>query len=168
LITETTFLIPGDVVSYLASYELSVSIRGNKVIVGVPRIGTVTVLYNLGTSLNISRINTLSSIDSTSIGRIVDWADDTTIAILVEDPYETSWSTTQIFFYDERSVTTASPIFSFPNNQQILGSRLLRPSFARFSITIGGNMAILTSNADILIIPNAPAGYASRWSDTTD
>ncbi|CAF1522483.1 unnamed protein product [Adineta steineri] len=166
--TETTFLIPGDVVSYLASYELSVSIRGNKVIVGVPRIATVTVLYNLGTSLNISRINTLSSIDSTSVGRIVDWADDTTIAILVEDPYETSWSTTQIFFYDERSVTTGSPIFSFPNNQQILGTRLLRPSFARFSITSKGNMAILTSNADILIIPNAPAGYASRWIDTTD
>jgi len=49
-----------------------------------------------------------------------------------------------------------------------MGSRLLRSSFARFSITIGGNMAIHTDNADILVIPVAFAGYAPRWIGTTD
>ena len=79
-----------------------------------------------------------------------------------------SWSKSQIFIYDENSVTLTSPLFTFPNNQQILGGRLSDPSFARFSITIGGNMAILTDNADILIIPVASAGYASIWIDTTE
>jgi hypothetical protein len=73
-----------------------------------------------------------------------------------------------VFFYDESSVTLTSPLFTFPNNQQILGARLLLPSFARFIITIKGNMAILTDNADVLIIPVASGGYASRWIDTTE
>ncbi|UJR22201.1 hypothetical protein I4U23_025265 [Adineta vaga] len=166
--SESTFLIPSDVTTYNYAYELSVGIRGNKVVVGVQRLATIAVLYKIGTVLNVSRIHVLSFIDSTSVGRVVDWADDTTLAVLVENPYDTVWSKTQIFFYDENYITMTSPIFSFPNNQQILGSRLSRPSFARFSITIQGNMAILTSSADILVIPNAAPGYASRWIDTTE
>ncbi|CAF1443955.1 unnamed protein product [Adineta ricciae] len=166
--TETTFLIPADVTTYNSAYELSVAIRGNKIVVGVQRLATVAVLYRIGAVLNVSRINVLSFIDSTSVGRVVDWADDTTLAILVQDPYDTVWSQTEIFFYNENSISLTSAIFSFPNNQQILGSRLSQPSFARFSITISGNMAILTSGADILIIPNAPPGYSSRWIDTND
>ena len=96
------------------------------------------------------------------------WAHDSTIAVLMLDPAETSWSQSQIFVYDLSSVTLTTPLFTFPNNQQILGTRLLNPVFARFGITATGNMAILTSDANILIVPVAPAGYASRWIDTTN
>ncbi|CAF0868671.1 unnamed protein product [Adineta steineri] len=160
---ESTFLIPSNVVSYNDLYELSVAIRGNKILIGILRLSSVVILQNYGSSLTINRMHILSFLSSNSVCRVVDWADDTTIAILVQDPFETSWSTTQIFFYRENSVTLTSPIFTFPNNQQIIGSRLSRPSFARFSITIKGNMAILTDKADILIIPLASAGYTSSW-----
>ncbi|CAF4964606.1 unnamed protein product, partial [Rotaria socialis] len=86
----------------------------------------------------------LSYPDATSFGRVVQWADDTSIAVLVDNPYVTPWSTSEIFVYSERSVTLTTPVFAFPNSQQILGSRLSSPSFSRFGITNGGNMAILT------------------------
>ncbi|CAF1322465.1 unnamed protein product [Adineta ricciae] len=60
-----------------------------------------------------------------------------------------------------------SPLFTFPNHQQVLGSRLSRPSFARFSITMNGNMAILTDKADVVIVPLSCAGFASQWIDIT-
>ncbi|CAF4751112.1 unnamed protein product [Rotaria sp. Silwood1] len=165
--SETTYFVPSNVVSYNELYELSVSIRSKKVLVGVHRLSTVVVLENLGSSLNVTHKHTLSYTYASSFGRVVDWADDTTIAVLVVDADATPWSKSQIFFYDEQSIMLTSPYFTFPNNQQILGSRLLRPSFARFGITSGGNMAILTDNADILIIPSASAGYTSTWIDTT-
>jgi hypothetical protein len=165
--SETTYLVPANVVSYNELYELSVAIRSHKVLIGVYRLSTVVILRNLGSSLNITNSYSLSYPDATTFGRVVNWADDTTIAILVDNAYETSWSTSEIFVYDENSVTLTSPIFNFPNNQQILGSRLSQPSFARFGITVNGNMAILTGHADILIIPVAPAGYTSIWVDTT-
>jgi hypothetical protein len=168
LTSETTYLVPSNVISYNELYELSVAIRGRKVLAGVHRLSTVVTLQNLGSSLNVTNIYTLPYADASSVGRVVDWADDTTIAVLIQSPYETSWSKTQIFFYDVTSVTLTSPLFTFPNNQQILGSRLSRPSFARFGITVGGNMAILTDNADILIIPVSSVGNASNWIDTTD
>ncbi|CAF4460258.1 unnamed protein product [Rotaria sp. Silwood2] len=166
--SETTYLVPSNVVSYNELNELSVSIRGEKVLVGLHRLSTVVVLEKLGSSLNVTHKYTLSYPDASSFGRVVDWADDTTIAVLVVDPDATSWSKSQVFFYDEHSVMLSSPLFTFPNNQQILGSRLSRPSLARFGITSGGNMAILTDNADVLIIPVASAGYTSTWIDTTE
>ncbi|CAF1376676.1 unnamed protein product [Rotaria sordida] len=168
LTSETTYLVPSNVISYSELYELSVGIRSQKVLVGVHRLSTVVIVRNLGSSLNVTGIYTLSYPGATSFGRVVDWADDTTIAVLVQDPDTTSWSKSQVFFYDERSVMLTSPLFTFPNNQQILGSRLSRPSFARFGITSEGNMAILTDNADILIIPLASAGYTSIWIDTIE
>ena len=168
LTSETTFFIPSDIVSYNELYELSVSIRNQKVLVGVHRLSSVVILQNLGTSLNATHVYTLPYPDASSVGRVVDWADNTTIAVLVQNPSETSYAQSLVFVYDETSVTLTTPLFTFPNNQQILGSRLSRPSFARFGITAGGNMAILTSSADILIIPVAAAGYSSRWNDTTE
>ncbi|CAF3577699.1 unnamed protein product [Rotaria sp. Silwood1] len=167
LTSETTYLVPANVISYNELYELSVAIRGERILAGVPRLSTFVIIKNLGSSLNVTDIHTLSYLDASSFGRVVDWADDTTIAVLVQDSETTPWSKSQVFFYGERSVNLTSPIFTFPNNQQILGSRLSRPSFARFGITSGGNMAILTDNADILIIPVASAGYTSTWIDTT-
>ncbi|UJR13139.1 hypothetical protein I4U23_000163 [Adineta vaga] len=166
--SESTYLISSNIISYNELYELSVAIRNEKILIGLHRLSSVIVLYNLGSSLNVTRIHLLSFLSSSSVGRVVDWADDTTMAILVEDSYETSWSTTEIFFYNENSVTVTSPLFTFPNNQQVLGSRLSRSSFARFGITIGGNMGILTGHADVLIMPLASAGYASRWIDTIE
>ena len=168
LINETTFFIPSDIVSYNELYELSVAIRNQKVLVGVHRLSTVVVLQNLGTSLNVTYLHTLPYPDATSVGRVVDWADNTTIAVLVQNPSETSYAKSLVFVYDETSVTLTTPLFTFPNNQQILGTRLSHPSFARFSVTAGRNMAILTEYADILIIPVAAAGYSSRWIDTTE
>jgi hypothetical protein len=168
LTSETTYLVESSVISYNLLYELSVAIRGQKVLVGVHRLSSVVVLQNLGSSLNVTRVNKVSYPDASSFGRVVDWADDTTIAVLIQNSYETSWSQSKIFVYDETSVTSTTPLFTFPNNQQILGTRLSQPSFARFGITIKGNMAILTTNADILIIPVAAAGYASRWVNTTE
>ncbi|CAF1410550.1 unnamed protein product, partial [Rotaria sordida] len=142
--SETYYLVPSNIVSYNELYELSVAIRGQKVLIGISRLSTVVILYNSGSFLNVTQTHLLSFISSPSIGRVVDWADNTTIAILVENEYETSWSTTQIYFYDENLVTLTSPIFTFPNNQQIIGTRLLRPSIARFMITVEGNMAMIT------------------------
>jgi len=166
LTSQTTYLMPSNIISYNILYELSVAIHGQKVLVGVHRLSSLVVLQNLGSSLNVTRTHKLIYHDASSFGRVVDWADDTTIAVLVQSSYETSWSQSKIFFYDENSVNLTTPIFTFPNNQQILGDRLLQPSFARFGITINGNMAILTTNADILIIPIAAAGYVSGWVDT--
>ncbi|CAF4383771.1 unnamed protein product [Rotaria sp. Silwood2] len=168
LTTETTYLVPSNVISYSELYELSVAIRDQRVVVGVHRLSTFVILKNLGSSVNVTDIYTLSYPDASSFGRVVDWADDTTIAVLVLNPDETSWSKSQVFFYDEHSVKLTTPLFTFPNNQQILGTRLSRPSFARFGITSGGNMAILTENADILIIPVTPAGYTSTWNETIE
>ncbi|CAF2880583.1 unnamed protein product [Rotaria sp. Silwood2] len=168
LTSETTYLVPSNVISYNELYELSVAIRGQRVVVGVHRLSTFVILKNLGSSLNVTHIHTLSYADASSFGRVVDWADDITVAVLVLKPDETSWSKSLVFFYDEHSVKLTTPLFTFPNNQQILGTRLSRPSFARFGITSGGNMAILTENADILIIPFTPAGYTSTWNETTE
>lgn len=168
LTSEATYLVPTNVMYYSELYELSVAIRGLKVLVGVNRLATLVVLRNMGSSLNVTHVHTLPYSSASAVGRVVDWADDTTIAVLVQEPYETPWSMSEIFVYEEHSVNLTSPLFTFPNNQQILGSRLLKPSFARFSITAGGNLAILTSSADILIIPVASAGYASTWINTTE
>lgn len=168
LTSETTFLVPSNVVSYNELYELSVAIRGQKILVGINRLSSVVILQNNGSIFNVTSIYTLSYPDATSFGRVIDWADDTTIAVLLDNPSETPWSESQIFFYDQSSVTLTTPLFTFPNNQQILGSRLSQPSFARFGITFKGNMAILTDNADILIIPTTDAGYVANWIDTTD
>ncbi|CAF4367239.1 unnamed protein product, partial [Rotaria sordida] len=132
LTSETTYLVPSNVISYNELYELSVGIRGQKVLVGVHRLSMFVILRNLGSSLNVTLRPSLSYPDATSFGRVVDWAGDTTIAVLVLNPDTTSWSKSQVFFYNERSVMLTSPLFTFPNNQQILGSRLSRPSFARF------------------------------------
>ena len=168
LTSETTFLIPSDVVSYNTLYELSVSIRNQKVLVGVHRLSSIVILQKTGTVLKVLNTSTLSYPDATSFGRVVEWTDDTTIAVLVEDPDATTWSKSQIFVYDEKSIGLTTPIFTFPNNQQILGSRLSRPSFARFGITARGNLAVLTEKSDYLIIPVSAAGYAARWIDTTE
>ena len=168
VIPETTFLVPSTVVSYNELLELSVAIRGSKVLLGVHRLSSIIVLENHNSSLRIIRTHTLAYPDASSFGRVVDWADDTTIAVLVQNAFSASWSKTQILFYNEDSVLLTTPLFTFPNSQQILGSRLSSPSFARFSITIGGNMGILTDNADILIIPVAPAGYVSTWIPTAE
>ncbi|CAF0811930.1 unnamed protein product [Adineta ricciae] len=165
--SETSYLIPSNVISYNELYELSVAIRGQKVLIGIPRLSSVVILCHFGSSLNVTRTHLLSFMSSPSIGRVVDWSDDTTIAILIDDAYETDWSTTQIFFYDEDLVTITSPFFTFPNNQQIMGTRLLRPKIARFMITTGGNMGMITSNDDMLIIPLASTGYVSTWNETT-
>jgi hypothetical protein len=165
--SETTYLVPSNVVSYNELYELSVAIRNQQILVGVQRLNSIVTLENLGTSLNVTQVNTLSYPDASSFGRVVAWADDTTMAVLILDPGEISWSQSQIFVYDVASVTLTTPLFTFPNNQQILGSRLSYPFFARFGITTTGNMAILTGDANYLIIPVASAGYASNWVDTT-
>ena len=168
LTSETTFLIPSNVDSYNELYELSVAIRKGRVLVGVHRLSSIVILQNQGKTLNVTRVYTLSYGDAIPFGRVIDWADDTTVAVLVEDPYESTWSKSQIYFYDEKSITVTTPVVVFPNNQQIIGSRLAHPAFARFGITPQGNMAILTDKADILIIPKAAAGYVSRWIDTTE
>jgi hypothetical protein len=168
LISETIFLVPSDVVSYNELYELSVAIHDEKVLIGVHRLESVVVLAKCGSSLNVTRVYTVSYPDGYLFGRVVDWAGNTSIAVLVQNPNIISWSKSQVFVYDENSVTLASPLFTFPNNQQILGDRLSNPFIARFSITIEGNMALLTENGDILINPIAPAGYASTWTDTTE
>ncbi|CAF3390178.1 unnamed protein product [Rotaria socialis] len=164
---ETTYLIPSNVVSYNELYELSVSIRGQKILVGVQRLSTFVCIEKQRSSLNVTNSYQLSYPDATSFGRVVQWADDTSIAVLVDNPYVTPWSTSEIFVYSERSVTLTTPVFAFPNSQQILGSRLSSPSFSRFGITNGGNMAILTDTGNILVVPLAPAGYVSAWVDTT-
>ena len=165
LITEASFIVPANLIQYNEQYELSVAIRGQRVLIGVHRLETILILQTRQSSLSLSRTIVLSSSESVSTGRIVDWADDTTIAVLIVNPDQTSWSKSQIFFFDETSVSLKTPYFTFPNNQQTLGTRLQRPFFARFGITPTGNMAILTSVADVLIIPLSPAGYATKWVD---
>ncbi|CAF4913170.1 unnamed protein product, partial [Rotaria sp. Silwood2] len=95
LTTETTYLVPSNVISYSELYELSVAIRDQRVVVGVHRLSTFVILKNLGSSVNVTDIYTLSYPDASSFGRVVDWADDTTIAVLVLNPDETSWSKSQ-------------------------------------------------------------------------
>ena len=168
LVSETTFLIPSNVVSYDELYELSVAIRGQKILVGVHRLESIVVLRSRSPTLTVLRVQKVSYPDALSFGRVVDWADDTTIAVLVLNPYQISWSKSQIFAFDELAVNLTTPIFTFPNNQQVIGARLSRPSFARFGITAGGNMAILTGAADILIVPISPAGYVSTWVETLE
>jgi hypothetical protein len=63
-------------------------------------------------------------------------------------------------------VSLTSPLYTFPNSQQIIGRRLSSPHLVRVVITAKGNMALLTDRSDILIVPVAPAGYASAWIDT--
>lgn len=168
LVSETTFLIPSNVVYYNDLYELNVAIRGRKVLVGVQRLETVVVLESNGTGLALRRTHRLSYSDALSFARVVDWADDTSIAVLVLNPSQTPWAKSQIFVFDENSVNLTTPVFTFPNNQQIVGTRLSQPSFARFGITAGGNMGILTNNADILIVPVTPPGSTAVWVNTTD
>ena len=168
LVSESTFLIPSNVVSYNELYELSVAIHGHKILVGVHRLETVVVLHKYASSINVTQVYQLSYPGVISFGRVVDWADNATITVLLYDPDENPWSQSQIFAFEEHAVNLTTPIFTFPNNQQIVGSRLSRPIFARYGITSAGNMAILTANADILVIPVSPPGYSSRWVDTTE
>ena len=168
LVSESSFLIPSDVVYYNELYELSVAIRGEKVLVGVHRLSTVVALQRTNFNLTIRRTSLVSFSSALSFGRVVDWADDTSIAVLALNPNQTPWAKSQIFVFDETSVNVTTPIFTFPNNQQIVGARLSQPSFARFGITAGGNMAILTNSADILVVPVTPAGMTATWFNTTD
>jgi hypothetical protein len=164
---ETSYLIPGNVVTYNELYELSVTIRGDRILAGVFRLSTIVFLRNVGSSLNVTNSYTLSYPGAVEFGRVVAWADHRTIAVLVLNPDETPWAQSQVFFYDENSITMTTPLFIFPNNQQILGTRLSSPSFARFGISENGNMAILTDAADYLIIPVTAAGYTAIWINTT-
>ena len=168
LVSESSFLIPADVTYYNELYELNVAIRGEKVLVGVHRLSTVVTLQQRNFTLIVRRASPVSLPNALSFGRVVDWADDTSIAVLVLNPTQTSWAKSQIVVFDENSVNVTTAIFTFPNNQQILGARLSQPSFARFGITAGGNMAILTSNADILGVPVTPAGTTAVWVNTSD
>ena len=167
LIEETTYLVPSEVSFYSALHEMSVAIRGEKILVGIHRLNAVILLHYNGILLTVTQSHTISYSGSVSFGRGVDWADDTTIAILLYESSQSSWSKSQIFFYNEDSVSSTTPLFTFPNNQQILGTRLLNPYFARFIITKQGNMGILTDRADILIVPIASSGLTSVWIDTT-
>ncbi|CAF2641715.1 unnamed protein product [Rotaria sp. Silwood2] len=168
LVDETSYLIPRELKSYNDLYEISVAIRGRKILVGIHRFNLVVVLENNNNSLRITRNHTISYQDSSSFGRRVDWADEKTIAVLLYSSPQSAWSKSQVFFYDESSVSSSLPLYTFPNNQQILGSRLSNPYFARFMITAGGNMVILTEeHADILIIPIASPGTVSIWMDTS-
>ncbi|CAF2514012.1 unnamed protein product [Rotaria sp. Silwood2] len=166
LVSEKIYLVPSNVVYYNDLYEMSVSTRGRTILVGMHRLESVIVLENSEKSLNVTRMHTLSYPDSSSFGRAVDWVDDNTIAVLIYTSFQTQWSQSQIFFYDKNSVSSSSCLYTFPNNQQILGSRLSTPYFSRFVITARGNMAILTDRADVLIIPIASIGYVSTWIDT--
>ena len=168
LVSESTFLVPSNVVNYNELYELSVAIRGQKVLVGVNRLKSVVVLLSLHASLSVLQVRQVNYPNALSFARVVDWADDTSIAVLVLNPYQIPWSISQIFVFDAFASNFTAPIFVFPNNQQIIGARLSQPSFARFAITDTGNLAILTGNADILIVPVSPAGYVSTWIETTD
>jgi hypothetical protein len=168
LTSEQTFIVPSNVVFYNELFELSVAIRGEEVLVGVHRVASVVMLKKKESFLTVTNVHTLSYGDNFLFGRVVGWADDTTIAVLVQTPDIISWSYPQVFFYNESSVTLTSPLFTFPNNQQILGDRLLDPFIARFGLTIRGNMGILMENGDIIIVPVAPAGYASIWINTVE
>jgi hypothetical protein len=168
LIRETTYLVPSKVVVYNELYEMSVAIRNKKILVGIPRLDSVVVLTNTGTSLIVSHVHTVSYTSSSSFGRSVDWVDDSTIAVLVYNSFLTPWSKSQIFVYKETSVSLTSALYTFPNSQQIIGKRLSNPYLVRLVITTKGNMALLTDRSDILIVPIAPAGYVSTWIDMTN
>jgi len=168
LIGETTYLVPSKIVVYNELYEMSVAIRNQKILVGIPRLDSVVLLTNTETSLLVSHVHTVSYISSSSFGRSVDWVDDSTIAVLVYNSFLTPWSKSQIFVYEEKSVSLTSPLYTFPNSQQIIGGRLSSPYLVRLVITIKGNMALLTDRSDILIVPIAPVGYVSTWIDTTN
>lgn len=165
LVAETTYLIPNDVIYYNELYELSVAIRNDKVLVGLHRLETVVILRRVNRSLSVTQTSRLSYPEALQFGRVIDWADDSTVAILVLNPTQTPWSKSQIFFFQESVINATMPLFVFPNNQQIVGSRLLRPTFARFAITADRNLAILTNSGDILIIPTSSIGYSSRWTE---
>ena len=167
LVSETTFIVPADILSYNDLYEMSVAIRGQKVLVGIHRLESIITLQNAGASFNITGTHTVPYSESSSFGRAVGWADDTTMVVMVYKSFLTSWSKSQVFVFNESLVSAVSAFYTFPNHQQILGTRLGYPYFARMVVTAEGNMALLTSLADILIIPRASVGYTSVWIETS-
>jgi hypothetical protein len=164
---ETTYIVPSDIISFNDLYEMSVAICDQKILIGIHRLESVIVLVKTGISLTVTNTHTVFFSDSSSFGRGVAWVDNTTFAVLTYNSLQTSGSKSIIFVYNENSVNSTSPLYTFPNNQQIMGIRLLNPFFARLIITAKGNMVILTTRADILIIPIAPIGYTSTWIGTS-
>ncbi|CAF1585851.1 unnamed protein product, partial [Adineta ricciae] len=166
--TETTYIVPSDVVTFNELYEMSVSIRNQTILVGIHRFESVVVLQKHNMSLSIVNTHTVHFSHSSSFGRGVAWIDNRTFAVLTHTTtLQTCGSRSMIFIYNGELVTSTSALHTFPNNQQILGSRLSNPHFVRMTITPKGNMVVLTDHADILMIPTAPIGYTSVWIDTS-
>ncbi|CAF1049422.1 unnamed protein product [Adineta steineri] len=163
LIVESTYLVPSNLLSYNELYEVSVAIRDENVLVGIHRLNTVVILKKNQTSLTKIHVYTVTSSSLTSFGRLVGWVDEQTIAVVVYHSLYSSWSQSQIFFYDKNSVSSTSPLYTFPNNQQTIGNQLFQPHFVRLVITNNGNLALLTDYNLVVIVPASPINYASMW-----
>ncbi|CAF0839402.1 unnamed protein product [Adineta steineri] len=163
LIIESTYLVPSNLLSYNEFYEVSVAIRNENVLVGIHRLNTIVILQKNETSLIKTHVYTVTSSSLSSFGRLVGWVDEQTIAVVAYHSFHTSWSQSQIFFYDKNLVSSTSPLYTFPNNQQVIGSKLLQPHFVRLIITNNGNLALLTDFSHVIVLPMAPINYASVW-----
>ncbi|CAF1074375.1 unnamed protein product [Adineta steineri] len=163
LIVESTYLVPSNLLSYNELYELSVAIRDENVLVGIHRLNTIVILKKNQTSLTKTHVYTVTSSSLTSFGRLVGWVDERTIAVVAYHNLYSPWSQSQIFFYDKNSVSSTSPLYTFPNNQQTIGNQLFQPHFVRLIITNNGNLALLTDNSLVIIVPVAPINHASMW-----
>ena len=167
IVEESTYLPEQDLLEYNDLYELSVSLRGKQILVGVHRLDMVVILTYENETFHVARNPSVSYVGSFSFGRGVAWADDSTVAVLVAKSSQSSWSKSQIFFYNENSISMTSVLYTFPNNQQIIGSRLSNPGFVRFVITVEGDLGLLLDSGDIVIVPKSDAGRVSTWAETS-
>ena len=84
------------------------------------------------------------------------WLDNTTFAVLAYSSSGAPWASSQVFVFD---VSSQWPMFSFPNNQQVIsGLSVQSPSFLQLSTSGIGDLAILLTSGELLALPSTPPG----------
>lgn len=147
--------------TYLFDYVLSVSIHDStqQVLVGVPCFGK-TYLF----SFNSTNLILMNSFNRAS--RSITWFDDNDAEqawLLLSDTATLPWSKSQV---QALNISSNDTLYAYPNNQQTLEQwSNTPPTFIRLTRTYNHQLAILTTDGIIVLVPSIDAGYYLKTDD---
>ncbi len=161
LVSDNQKFVPRRFTStYHFDYVMSVSIHDatQQVLIAVPQLSKTYVFrFN---STNLIHINTLDH-----PARSISWLNDegTQAVLLVSGTSTLPWAQSRIYIVNTLSNDT---LYVFPNNQQTLEQwSSTPPTFIRLTKTYDNQLAILTSEGMVTLVPSAEAGYYRQMDD---
>ncbi|CAF1349058.1 unnamed protein product [Rotaria sp. Silwood1] len=146
--------------TYQFDYVMSVSIHDltQQVLVGVPQLRKTYLFSFNSTSLTLINIFNHPA-------RSTGWLDDDGIqtALLLSDKATLPWAKSRIQVIN---ISSTDILYAYPNNQQTLEQwSNTPPTFLRLTKTYDNQLAILTADGMVVLIPSADAGYYMKTDD---